>query len=228
MKLALALAAPVLLLAGAAVAQGDGGGRVYRATGRMPDWTLQIDRGTIRYFGDNGRTRVVVPAPVARPSFNGMRYVTPRITVDLTYAPCRDGRSGNVYHDRVTVTVGLRTVRGCGGDRLVTPSTLADTRWTIVRVDGRPVQAARPTSIRFSGSRIEGNAGCNSFGGDYRLDGDRLTADRVISTRMACPGAGMDVERSFFEAIAAARISGDRETLTLRSPQTVIELRRTN
>src|SRR3569832_239874 len=112
MKLALVLLAPALLLTGAASAQGDGGSRIYRASGRLPDWTLQIDRGTIRYFGDDGRTRVVVPAPVARPSFNGMRYVTPRITVDLTYAPGRVARSGYVYHDRGTVTVGFRTVRG--------------------------------------------------------------------------------------------------------------------
>ncbi|MDB5673922.1 MAG: TetR family transcriptional regulator [Sphingomonas bacterium] len=203
MKFALALATPALLLAGAASAQPARDS--YRASGTMPDWNLQIDRSLIRYVGDRSRTRIIVPAPVARPSFNGMRYVTPRITIDVTYARCIDAR-GQAFHDRVTVTYGRRTVRGCGGERLAAPLALNGTRWMIASLDGRPVRTARTTDIRFTGSRVQGNAGCNSFGGAYRLEGNRLSAAQVISTKMACVGPGMNVEGRFFDIIADATV----------------------
>lgn len=223
MKFAIALATPALLVAGAAVAQPARDS--YRASGTMPDWNLQIDRGLIRYVGDRGRTRIIAPAPVARPSFNGLRYVTPRITVDVTYARCIDAR-GQAFHDRVTVTYGRRTVRGCGGERLTPPLALNGTRWMIASLDGRPVRTARTTDIRFTASRVQGNAGCNSFGGAYRLEGDRLSAGQVISTKMACVGPGMDIEGRFFDIIADAQVArSGADAITLRGQGGSVELR---
>ncbi|MDB5708749.1 MAG: TetR family transcriptional regulator [Sphingomonas bacterium] len=223
MKFAIALAAPALMLASAASAQPAR--ETYRASGTMPDWNLQIDRSLIRYVGDRGRTRIIAPAPVARPSFNGMRYVTPRITVDVTYARCIDGR-GLAFHDRVTVTYGRRTVRGCGGERLTAPLALNGTRWMIASLDGRPVRTARTSDIRFTDSRVQGNAGCNSFGGAYRLVGDRLSAGQVISTRMACVGPGMNVEGRFFDILADARVERrGAEIIALNGNGGSVELR---
>jgi heat shock protein HslJ len=223
MKFAFVLATPALLLAGAASAQSARD--VYRASGSMPDWNLQIDRGLIRYVGGRGRTRIIAPAPVARPSFNGLRYVTPRITIDVTYARCIDAR-GQAFHDRVTVTYGRRTVRGCGGERLAPPLALNGTRWMIASLDGRPVRTARTTDIRFTASRVQGNAGCNSFGGAYRLDGDRLSAGQVISTKMACVGPGMDIEGRFFDIIANAQVArSGADAITLRGQGGSVELR---
>ena len=223
MKFALALATPALLLASTAIAAPARDS--YRASGTVPDWTLQIDRGLIRYVGDRGRTRIIAPAPVARPSFNGMRYVTPRITVDVTYARCIDAR-GQAFHDRVTVTYGRRTVRGCGGERLAPPLALTGTRWMIASLDGRPVRTARTTDIRFTGNRVQGNAGCNSFGGAYRLEGDRLSAGQVISTKMACVGPGMNVEQRFFGILADAQVArSSADAITLRGQGGSVELR---
>ena len=223
MKFAFVLATPVLLLTGAASAQPARDS--YRASGTTPDWNLQIDRSLIRYVGDRGQTRIVAPDPVARPSFNGMRYVTTRITVDVTYARCIDAR-GQAFHDRVTVTYGRRTVRGCGGERLAPPLALTGTRWMIASLDGRPVRTARTTDIRFTASRVQGNAGCNSFGGAYRLAGDRLSAGQVISTKMACVGPGMDVEGRFFDIIANAQVArSGADAITLRGQGGSVELR---
>jgi len=215
MKLAAALALPALVVALPASARTE----TYRAVGTEPGWTLTIQRGWITYVGDYGKTRVRTKAPVARPSFNGRRYVTRQITVDITRAPCSDGMSDRRFPERVTVTVGRRTVRGCGGDPVIDTARLDGSHWTIASIDGRPVRTARPTEVRFEGSRIAGSAGCNSFGGDYRIDRGSLSASRVISTRMACPGPGMAVEGKFLAIIAGpARIvmNGDR-TLTLSS-----------
>jgi heat shock protein HslJ len=224
MKPIFALAAPALLIATAAAAQPASS--PYRASGSDPVWTLRIDHGLIAFTAPRDRLRVVAPAPVARPSFNGLRYVTPRITVDVTYARCIDLRTREAYHDRVTVMVGRRTFSGCGGAKLTPPLALAGTRWMIAAIDGRPVRTARTTDIRFTDTRIAGNAGCNSFGGAYRLAGDRLSTGQVIATKMACMGPGMDVEGRFFAAIASARVvRSSAETITLTSGTGTIELR---
>ncbi len=214
MKLA-ALALPALLIA--ASAQASPRTETYRAVGTEPGWTLTIERGLIKYVGDYGKTRITTKAPVARPSFNGRRYVTPRITIDITRGTCSDGMSDRQYPERVTVAIGRRTVKGCGGQPMIDAALLDGTRWAIASIDGRPARTARPTEIRFEGDKISGSAGCNSFGGSYRIERGSFTAERVISTRMACPGPGMAVESKFLAIIAGpARMAmtGDR-TLTL-------------
>jgi len=201
MKIALALVAPALLLAGSAIAAP--GEAPYRALGTEPGWTLTIDHGLIRYVGDYGRTRVTTTAPQARPSFNGRRYVTPRITIDITRAPCNDGMSDREFPERVMVTVGRRTVRGCGGDPIVAPARVAviDGKWLIETVDGHALHRGRQASISFADGRISGNSGCNGFGGSYRFAHGTLTAGPLISTKMACLGPVMLEEQAIFQLL---------------------------
>ena len=68
--------------------------------------------------------------------------------------------------------------------------------------DRQPPAAARKTAITFDIDRISGNAGCNSFGGGYSVAGSVMTVTQVISTKMACMGAGMDQEDAFFKILA--------------------------
>jgi heat shock protein HslJ len=71
----------------------------------------------IDYRGDYGETRISVPRPDPRPSFNGRRYETRRLTVDVTYTRCNDGMSGHGYEHQVMVIADGKTLRGCGGER---------------------------------------------------------------------------------------------------------------
>lgn len=89
----------------------------YRALGQEPGWTLTIAEGRIDYAGDYGDTRITVPRPEPRPSFNGRRYETERLTVDITYSRCNDSMSGFGFEHQVTVIADGTTVRGCGGAR---------------------------------------------------------------------------------------------------------------
>jgi heat shock protein HslJ len=224
MKLA-ALALPALILASPASSRTE----TYRALGTEPGWTLIIERGWITYAGDYGKTHIRIKAPAARPSFNGRRYVTRRIVVDITRAPCSDGMSDRNFPDRVTVTIGRRSVKGCGGDPVLDAAALDGSHGTITSIEGRPVRTARTTELRFEGDRIAGNAGCNSFGGSYRIDRDSLSASRVISTKMACPGPGMEVEGKFLAIIAGpARVAMRDRTLTLSSGKGSATLTRTD
>lgn len=173
----------------------------YFALGTEPGWSLEITPGLLNYDGDYGDTKIVVANPGAKPSFNGERYVTPRLTVDVTHGECSDGMSDRRYSDTVTVIAEGKTVKGCGG-AILPPTNLADTNWTFVSIGGVDVSGDRPTSLQFDGTRLSGSAGCNRISGHYTSDGKRLTAGPLIATRMACPGAAMTQEQAFLALMA--------------------------
>lgn len=81
------------------------------------------------------------------------------------------------------------------------PPSLANTSWTIAAINGAAPTAERKAELRFTEDRISGNAGCNSFGGGYSVAGDTLTTTQLISTKMACAGAGMDQENAVFKIL---------------------------
>jgi len=89
----------------------------YRALGQEPGWNVAIADGRMTYIGDYGETRISVPAPEPRPTVNGLRYETERLTIDITYARCNDSMSGHGYEHQVLVIADGEAVRGCGGER---------------------------------------------------------------------------------------------------------------
>ena len=76
--------------------------------------------------------------------------------------------------------------------------------------------------------RFGGSAGCNSYGGGYEVDQDKLTIPGpIMSTMMACPEPVMDQEREYLSAIEAAEsyeIKGNR--LSMTSGQQVLLFKR--
>ncbi len=89
----------------------------YVARGQEPGWLLTIVANTLVYEGDYGETRIEVAAPSPRTTFNGHRYETGRLLVDITHGRCNDVMSGHGYADQVLIVADGKTVRGCGGDR---------------------------------------------------------------------------------------------------------------
>ncbi len=89
----------------------------YEARGQEPGWHLLIHNGRIDYTGNYGDKKIVVARPDPRPSFNGRRYVTPRLTVDVTYSRCNDAMSGFGFEHQVMVIADGETFKGCGGAR---------------------------------------------------------------------------------------------------------------
>ncbi|MEO5866431.1 MAG: META domain-containing protein [Sphingomonas sp.] len=200
MKFAIALTAPVVLIASAAVAQQA----PLSAHGERPDWQLTIGGGTIRYADHRGR--VVLRAPAPRIGFAGELYVARGMRINVVHGRCTINGAGLAYPMKVGVSWRGRTLWGCGGSPVDRPplghgpgvAALDGSAWTIASVDGAPAATARPTTIRFANGRVEGNAGCNSFGGTYEQRGAVLDAGQIISTKMACPGPGMEIERKVF------------------------------
>jgi heat shock protein HslJ len=98
-----------------------------------------------------------------------------------------------------------------------------------VVVDGQPRALVPNTVIRigFRDGRISASAGCNSFGGAYRIDGDRLIIDGGSMTEMGCdaPRHGQDDWLfGLLEADPQIALDGDNLVLTAADGNTVITL----
>jgi heat shock protein HslJ len=89
----------------------------YEARGNEPGWHLLIHGGRLEYTGNYGEKKIAIARPDPRPSFNGRRYESQRLTVDVTYSRCNDDMSGFGFEHQVTITADGETYRGCGGER---------------------------------------------------------------------------------------------------------------
>lgn len=201
------------------------GGTSYRALGTEPFWSVTIEQGEMTYQPMEGPP-VSVAVPAARTSFNGHRYETPGLTLDITHVRCSDGMSDRVYPDKVMVMVDGQTLSGCGGE-IVPPANLANTSWSIVAIDGEPIAPSADYYLNFANEELTGKAGCNGFSGPFILGGDTLTPGPIVATRMACPPPRMEHERKMlaalgepvtvrFESGERLVLAGSGATVTLR------------
>ena len=157
----------------------------FTARGNEPGWIMRFGADNIMFEGDYGETKITVAKPEGRPSFNGMRYVAERLTVDVTHATCADVMSGQRYADTVTVFANGKEYHGCGG-RLLQPETLDGTSWTIVMMDQQPVLKGVSTALRFANGQVSGSGGCNSISGNYTVKGGEIIVGQLVATEMAC------------------------------------------
>lgn len=80
-----------------------------------------------------------------------------------------------------------------------------------------PAAEGVDTSIEFKDGKLSGNVGCNSFGGDYKVDGDKITFGPVMSTMMACLNQSGDQEQGTLAVLQNTvkyAVSGDTLTIT--------------
>ena len=101
------------------------------------------------------------------------------------------------------------------------PVTLAYTQWTLVELDGEPVEIAAdelaPSLVLdLEEARVTGSGGVNRLTGHFALTGDELRFGPLATTRMAGPESAMQREGAFLAALE--RVTSyvlDGRTLTL-------------
>lgn len=100
---------------------------------------------------------------------------------------------------------------------------LEGTNWVLESfVDGDAVSstiAGTTLTVSFEDGVITGEAGCNSFGGSYEVDGSSLTTEEIASTLVLCeePEGVMDQEANFLDILNNAEsyeIEGGSLTIT--------------
>lgn len=94
-----------------------------------------------------------------------------------------------------------------------------------------PAAADVDTSITFGeDGTISGNAGCNDFGGDYEVDGNKITFGPISSTLMMCADTAIgDQETAVFNTLnetVTYVIDGDVLTITSADGSSAIVLAR--
>ena len=87
------------------------------------------------------------------------------------------------------------------------------------------------TSINFdSKGQISGNVGCNGFGGNYELSGDKITFSEIMSTMMYCEESMMQeqgVLGVFSESVALQiQVKDNSLTITSTDGASVVNLAR--
>ena len=73
------------------------------------------------------------------------------------------------------------------------------------------------TSIEFKDGQLNGNVGCNGFGGDYSVKGDQMEFGPVMSTMMYCEAVAEQESGTLAVVQETAGFVLDGDTLTITS-----------
>ena len=97
------------------------------------------------------------------------------------------------------------------GGRGASPApNLANTNWTLVSINGQAPIAGRALTLSLqSGSHLGDDSGCNSYGGQYQINGGRMAVTQLMSTLRACTEQPLNDQEAVFQKVLsdAAEIS---------------------
>lgn len=83
---------------------------------------------------------------------------------------------------------------------------LQGTSWELVSYAGQAVVPGTKVTLKFEDEQASGNAGCNSYGGNYQVNGDQVRFEQMISTMMACADQSvMDQESTYLQFLGNAQ-----------------------
>src|SRR5262245_36266641 len=87
-----------------------------------------------------------------------------------------------------------------------------------------PVVTDSPASITINEAEtLNGNSGCNRFGGESQVEGDKVTFSGLVSTLIACEEPIMSQEGAMFKVLSGvASYNIEENTLTLTSDGTLL------
>jgi heat shock protein HslJ len=101
----------------------------------------------------------------------------------------------------------LLTLAACTGFGGSASDPLQGTSWELMAYrKTRPIPGSTITAT-FQDGAVGGSAGCNQYGGRYRVDGERISISEIEVTAMACltPEGVMDQEALILQALESAQ-----------------------
>lgn len=93
---------------------------------------------------------------------------------------------------------------------------IGENRWKLIQMNnvGKDYEKA---SIKFdtTENRVSGNAGCNSFFGSYKVDGEYISFTQMGATKMLCDEESNETENEFFKILSGKKLRYDLADQTL-------------
>lgn len=84
--------------------------------------------------------------------------------------------------------------------------SLNGTSWELYAISKQlPIEGSTIT-ITFEDGQVSGHSGCNSYGGEYKITGNKIEIGMLMSTMMACADTGMmEQETDFMQKLGQAQ-----------------------
>lgn len=110
-------------------------------------------------------------------------------------------------------------------------ASLANTQWRLVSFGApgaeTPIIEGSAVTLEFKAEgEAGGSGGCNSYGGQYQVQGDTLLLSEIVSTLMACADEAISQqEQQYFQAmqtIGRFELAGDQLTIWYNNEQGVL------
>lgn len=115
----------------------------------------------------------------------------------------------------VLLVIGILLLTACGSK----DDGLEDTVWELLSINGvAPIEGTEIT-LRFLDGRVQGRSGCNTYGGEYALEGEGVFRIGPIEvTEMGClnPAGVMEQEANYLLVLqGASQLVQDDDRLTI-------------
>ncbi|WP_319783136.1 META domain-containing protein [Oceanisphaera sp. IT1-181] len=109
----------------------------------------------------------------------------------------------------------------CSGGPTVVNSDLQHHHWNLSAINGVAIATEIKSDLEIAEHfTINGLAGCNRFFGSATLEGNRLVADPLASTQMACSPAEQKVEHAVLQTLGkGATVNNNGNELELVGAQ---------
>lgn len=98
----------------------------------------------------------------------------------------------------------LFLVSACGVNN--SKDALNGSAWDLIFIDQTPTLKGTKLTVKFAEGQIGGSAGCNSYSGSYKVNGEKISIGPIAMTMMACVDPGvMEQEQTFLAYLQNAQ-----------------------
>lgn len=173
------------------------------AHGNEPGWRITLGADETEFVLDYGERTFTAPTPAPEilDGARTYRFAEADVVLALSDALCADDATGMPHPQTALLEDGDRVMNGCAGDPM---TMLTGDEWIVEDIGGGGVIDMARTSLAFGeDGRVTGSGACNRYGASYTLTGEGLSIGPIAATRKGCPGAIMDQENRFFDALSA-------------------------
>ncbi len=75
---------------------------------------------------------------------------------------------------------------GCAAGSDSSAAQITGREWTLVQINGSAAITSAKVTLTLEDGQASGSSGCNSYGGQYTVSGDKLSFKQTVQTMMAC------------------------------------------